>query len=293
MRSETLTCSDYRGFSKVAAQNGPRSAARFSPKPRINTLSKLRSIVGKLPRPLKKRVLNVVKQVRVAAFDIPDPMIDLQRLANLRHPDAILDIGAHHGQTAEELRAILGPTPIHCFEPFPESFRALESNTSTLSDVHTHPLALSDTDGTASFHSNANSQTNSLLDNDTDNNRMPAATAHRDQVTVQTSRLDTFTSVKLRNQRLFIKADVQGAELRLIEGGRDTLAKMTDVFYTEVSLARLYKDQGDLFSIHRELTETLPFVLYQIYRTRSDAQGRAMWSDAMWIHRDFAAQLED
>ena len=111
-------------------------------------------------------------------------------------------------------------------------------------------------------------------------------TAHTGKIDVPVTTLDEWLGQHVPAGDVVVKADVQGAELKLIEGGRQSLRSRVSVFYTEVSLAELYIGQGDLFSIHAALTSNLPFVLYQIYRTRSDANGRALWADAMWIRKD-------
>jgi FkbM family methyltransferase len=240
-----------------------------------------------LPRPIYEGVLQTGKRWKRGLFDISDPMSDLQRLAAIRPPQAILDIGAHHGQTALGLRNHFPQTLIHSFEPFPESFAKLQQATSQFNNFVAHPFALGAECETAQFYSNRNSQTNSLLPVDTAAISMGRATENVGTIDVQVRTLDSMIPEHFSGLRLFIKADVQGAELKLIEGAQKTLAQQTDVFFTEVSLSPLYQDQGDLFSIHRALTDSLPFELYQIYRTRSNSQGKALWADAMWIRKEF------
>lgn len=247
----------------------------------------IKKFVGSSPVVIRKPLLAFAKSIRTNLFGVPDPLNDLARLGRIKLPDAILDIGAHHGQTAIELRSLFPGLQIHCFEPYSESFDILKSATQHLQPIWHHKVALCDIDGTSKFFVNINSQTNSLLDNDKDNIDEIPSTAHLSKEEVETRTLDSFSKTNLNGKRLFIKADIQGAELKLISGGLKTLAEMTDVFLCEVSLASLYQGQGDLFSINSIMTSQLPFVLYQIYRTVSNSQGRALWADAIWVRQGF------
>ena len=58
----------------------------------------------------------------------------------------IFDVGANVGQTAAGFREHFPGAEIHCFEPVPASFRALQSHTAGM-DIRCHQLAMSDTPG--------------------------------------------------------------------------------------------------------------------------------------------------
>lgn len=217
-----------------------------------------------------------------------DPIEDMARLATALKPGAILDIGAHVGAVATALAKRVPTVPIHAFEPTPSSAGKLRAVVQKYPKIIVHELAMSASNGEHTFFLNRQEQTNSLLDNSEANNRFFGdQTAHAACVRVKTITLDSWTERHSPASPLFIKADIQGAELALIEGGQKTLRDSTALFFSEASLANLYDGGADLFAIHRALTTSLPFVLLDIYRTYRNSNGRAMWTDAMWIHKDF------
>lgn len=64
----------------------------------------------------------------------------------------IVEAGAFDGNDTRKMSLQWPQGVIHAFEPVPEIFQRLLNNTSTLKNVHYHPLALSDHNGIAEFY---------------------------------------------------------------------------------------------------------------------------------------------
>lgn len=220
------------------------------------------------------------------------PIDELARLARLLKPASILDIGAHVGDVTLTLAKAIGDVPIHAFEPAPDTARLLRQNVDGQKRISVHEVAISAATGEEDLFINRSSQTNSLHDNDVGNIAyLGDPTAHVGSVRVRTQALDDWMAMHASPGPIVIKADVQGGELQLIQGGRRTLRHSTAVIMTEVSLMPLYKGAGDLFQIQAALAE-LGFCLLDIFRTYRNAAGLAMWADAMWIHEDYVGRLD-
>lgn len=253
----------------------------------------IREMIGRAPPPLRRAIYECGRMVRTSVFRLPDPFDDLLRIRNVVNPSAILDIGAHEGETVLALRRTLPGVPIHAFEPIPDNFLKLNARVSAIAGVKVHELALGSDIGTVSMFQNANSQTSSLLDNGDDNRRFyPQDSSHAAMIDVPMKTLDSWSADFPDYTSLFIKADVQGAESLLISGGLGTFRTKVDAFYTEISVGDLYQGQADLFSVHELLTQSTPLRLFQLYRTRSNGSGRALWLDAMWVKDEVLAALE-
>jgi len=256
-------------------------------------LSNLRRAFGRLPGPLRAGARRIGRTILTEVFAVPDPFVDLARVVRKVNPAAILDIGAHVGETSLELARRFPGVPIHAFEPTPESYQRLRDNTRHLDCVKTHNVALGRETCTQRLFVNNNAQTNSLLENASGNmTHLTIDTAHRGWVDVQVTTLDRWAKEHLALDPIVIKADVQGAELQLLEGGRETFRERAAAFYTEASIAELYLEQADLLSIMSYMHTIGTFDLYQLYRTRSNSHGRALWLDAMWVRSAVVAALE-
>ncbi len=138
----------------------------------------------------------------------------------IRPGGTVLDIGAHVGSTALSLAEAVGPTgTVIAFEPDPISAdlfrRAIEK--SMARNITLHPFALGAHDGSATlFHNPSNRADNRLV---MDPTMSPRAEPVRVQVRMLSSLAaeepDLFSNISA------IKLDVQGYEMRVIEGMAD------------------------------------------------------------------------
>jgi FkbM family methyltransferase len=240
--------------------------------------------LAKLPPPIKRPLRRLAVWVQVTVFRQPHAWWDLIDLARRAQPAAILDIGAYVGEASVEFARACSNVPVYAFEPTPATIAVLRQRTRAWRNITIVPGALSDKTGTAEFFLNVNDQTNSLLDNAEDHRMlMPVPTRHVRRVTVSTFRLDDWLAEHVPDGPIVLKADVQGAERMLIDGGRDALARRVAAILTEASIGSLYDHAADFFEIHERLTKQLPFVLYQLYPSARLGR-RAMWTEATWIN---------
>lgn len=125
-----------------------------------------------------------------------------------------IDVGANKGVYTHLLAALAAH--VHAFEPNPKAYRWL--NRALPPNVTPHPLALSNSDGSADLYlpqrgKGFSNQLGSL-------SRMKAKTPHA-TVPVETRTMDAcaFSNVG------FIKIDVEGFEMQVLEGARGTIAR--------------------------------------------------------------------
>jgi FkbM family methyltransferase len=223
----------------------------------------------------------------------PDAWVDLLTVCRSIRPAAVLDVGAHVGRTVEQFADELPDIPIHAFEPTPLSAATLRRRVAGLPNVTVHELALDDRAGCLPFFLNRFDATNSLLDNARgDRSSQTALAEHVEQIEVEATTLDDWCAAELASGDLVIKADVQGAEGRVVAGGRRVFAdRRVAAIYCEVAFAPLYEGQTSFFELHETLTTTYGLALWQIYPLSRDSAGRAAWGDALWLREDALASL--
>ena len=156
--------------------------------------------------------------------------------------DTILDIGANTGQFAGFLRKQFPAARIFSFEPIPDCYRELCKSMFGDSRFRAFNLAVSDINGTVSFHLSSFSQSSSMLPMGQLHKDNFPFTAGEETITVESVRLDDFAKTIDLGGKLLIKIDVQGVEEKVVAGGADTIRK-ADVLFLETNFQRLYKGQ--------------------------------------------------
>jgi FkbM family methyltransferase len=180
----------------------------------------------------------------------------------------------------------LADVPIHAFEPTPLSAASLRQRAARFRNVTVHELALADRAGVLPFFLNRFDETNSLLDNSPGSGQTALA-EHVGRIDVRATTLDDWCAAAAPSADLVIKADMQGAEGRLVAGGRRAFAeRRVAAFYSEVLFTPMYEGQASFCELHEMLTSTHGLALWQIYPLHRDVAGRAAWGDALWLRED-------
>ncbi len=140
-----------------------------------------------------------------------------------------VDVGANHGLFTHYLASLCGH--VHAFEASPCMAEILRRGYLRRGNVTVHQLALSNVDGTATL------QVPKFLGlsgyatlEDSDLSRKIDVSDGLERIEVPTRRLDSF---ELRDLG-FLKVDVEGHELEVLEGARDTLQRASAVVLAEL-----------------------------------------------------------
>jgi FkbM family methyltransferase len=164
----------------------------------------------------------------------------LQRRVLAQDLAVALDVGANVGQHAERLRSLGFTGRIISFEPGTAAFKVLSGRAArSPGDWEVRNKALGAEPGVAILRVSQNSVSSSLLPVAEEHVRAEprAATVSEEEVSVST--LDVETEAQ-EGGPFWLKLDVQGNELAVLQGGSTTLANTVAV-QTEVSFASLYE----------------------------------------------------
>jgi FkbM family methyltransferase len=159
------------------------------------------------------------------------------------------DIGANIGAVATHLARNVGDAGrVHAFEPVPALRARLEKNLARNgleTAVSVHSLALSNRTGEARL---------AIAGIDADNQGLASLVASGEErltstLTVPTITLDDFVADRNITRIDFMKIDIQGAEILLLDGARQTLLRLRPDLIMEVSpqdMAGIGKTSSDL-----------------------------------------------
>jgi FkbM family methyltransferase len=164
----------------------------------------------------------------------------------------VLDIGAHVGFFALGAAKRVGAAGhVHVFEPTPETLKILEAHVALNhwnDRVTVFPGVVADKNGEMTFYSHGTSMAASLSrENTVDLN--PERPQHAKALSVPAVTLDSYCSER-RIRPDVIKIDVEGAELLVLQGGRETLTTHDVTIFCEVHTRHLKNCGGSLEALN-------------------------------------------
>lgn len=175
-------------------------------------------------------------------------------LSELQHPrpNTVLDIGANNGQFAEAaFRAFPGAT-VYSFEPITECYERLLLMREQQPTLRPIQIALSDRDGEMDFWLSRFRDSSSIQEMMPTHTEAWPHTEIEAKIRVPIARLDSIAPELDLKPPVFAKLDVQGHELAVINGGRETLSRCQRVML-ECNFAPLYKGQPSFTQLYDEL----------------------------------------
>lgn len=214
-----------------------------------------------------------------------DPWADLAKIhKNKKGSLTVLDVGANSGQSVFNVMRHFPSAKVFSFEPDTRVFPALEEVSRKFPGCRAFPFALGATETCLQLIRAQSSEGNSFLAVD---GAIPAEIKGAWNSEVGTSsvpvrRLDTvFKELSLSSVDV-LKIDVQGYELRVLEGAGSMLtpARIRSVLL-EICLVPVYEHQSaanELFS----LLADRGYWLVSLYPADYLANGRMIWCDALF-----------
>lgn len=154
-----------------------------------------------------------------------------EKLAQPKTGDIVFDIGAHAGFWTGRAAGMVGEQGrIYSFEPEPSNYALLCENVQHIKQVEAYPLAFSNVQGRGVLHLSHSSAEHSLEPN----------VMKTSNVVIDIDTLDTFFS-RLVDMINFIKIDVEGHELQVLQGGKKTIKKCRPIIVMEIGAPELQK----------------------------------------------------
>jgi FkbM family methyltransferase len=160
-------------------------------------------------------------------------------------PDAVvIDVGAHAGQFSKLFARMAPRGRVHAFEPsaYARSIMIPALRWNRLANVELSPVGLSDRPGRATLHTPL--KASSALGFGTahfgsERTGTPGVAGRAVDQEVATTTLDAFAAARGLERLDFIKADIEGWEMRALAGGEATLRRFRPALYLEVDGACL------------------------------------------------------
>lgn len=176
--------------------------------------------------------------------------------------DVVFDVGAHRGDWTACVLTMRQPASLHLFEAAPQMLAELEARDFSFDGLLTiESAAIGASEGYGAFHCYMDSPAWSGFYRREDAERQFGKQAPR-LVQVRTTSLDTYCANKNIRHVNFIKIDVEGAELDVIQGASELLSRGA-VDYVQFEYGGTYQDAGVKL---RQVYSYLKRFGYAVYR---------------------------
>ena len=213
----------------------------------------------------------------------------LFRIGLLTEHSTIFDVGAYNGDLSHLYLSRCKKGTVYAFEPSPAQFKVLSDKFAGNTSLIPIQAALSDINGRSKLNLSAFSPTNSLL-----HANRAANTIWGDgvfdsvgSVEVEAITLDTFVSIHSISRIDLLKLDVQGAELRVLEGARKAIeSESIHSIFVEVTNQTTYVHQPSFWEVMRTISQ-LGYMLHSFHDVDSDNLGYIRQFDCLFISKRF------
>ena len=147
-------------------------------------------------------------------------LYDIQRFAGTRDIRVAFDVGANEGQTARELLRYIPSSRIYCFEPVSATHSALTARFGNRPNVSCIRQALGDRRHATTIKLRQESELNSIFVSDVGAANLTGASEE-----VEVTTVDLFCAEQAIEHIDILKMDVQGYELRVLEGASEMISE--------------------------------------------------------------------
>ncbi|MGI9470204.1 MAG: FkbM family methyltransferase [Rubripirellula sp.] len=208
------------------------------------------------------------------------------RLMDKYEIDVVLDVGANNGQYGRELISMGWKRRLISFEPLSSAWQKLNANARPHPNWFAEQMALGSADGMATINISQNTQSSSFRDILPAHVSAAPTSAYVGTEEVKVARLDSvIDDFCLPDDRCFLKLDVQGFEMDVLEGAEDSLARCVGL-QAEMAVTPLYKGET-LFTDMVDHLDSLGYCLMSIDGVFEDEQtGQYAQLEGIFYRRD-------
>ena len=182
--------------------------------------------------------------------------------------DSVLDVGANIGYWSTALSAQVGPRGrVYAFEPSPVTLEYLRKNIAinNCGNVSVFPVGLSSEDKTGRFWLSKDHTGSSRLDDD--------SSKKDESIEIEVVALDSICGSFDLDRISFIKIDVEGGEVKILEGAKKLLSKISPIILLECN-SSLYKESGVSLARFIAICDSLGYIPHKVPSLERLREGR-------------------
>ena len=209
----------------------------------IYRLSQLYDIIT-IPGIFKARTAGIYFNMYKMMFNVFNQGVDF---------NTFIDVGASTGMFSKTCNYFYNKAQIFAFEPLIESYKELSKLKDTIKRFESFNIALGEENRSDFINKSSYHYSSSLLEMSQVHKEAFPYSANSEKEKIDVYSLDSILNNKQFEGPTLMKIDVQGYELKVLEGARNTLKKC-DFIVIELSLKELYLGQPSFDNIYNFIT---------------------------------------
>lgn len=193
----------------------------------------------------------------------------------IRSLNTVIDIGANNGQFALFIDLFYKEAEIFCFEPLDSASQKINKIFQDKENLHNYKLAISNVKAELQINISNRNDSSSLLVPTKKQTIIFPGTDILNKAIIKTDNLSNIIQKSDISQPALLKIDVQGYELKVLEGCKDLIDRFEWV-YIECSFLELYQGQAlisDIINFLFNLNFELSGIYNLYYDNKSPIQG--------------------
>ncbi len=235
---------------------------------------------------MSNRFSSFIKKIVVRKdqnlVSLDEPFETMERLLKGKRVTGILDAGASNGSVSKRLLQHFPDATVYGFEPNPMYVKDLTAYADAEPRFKPQYLALSDQEGTADLHVTESPGITSLFSRAKSLETYDAKGSTVKKVEkVNVVTIDSWASAADRDIQV-MKFDIQGGELKALQGATRTLQESTLMIFIEIWFNPSYEG-GALFGDVDMFLRRHGFVLQDIYKPKYQPNGLLYWANAIYL----------
>jgi FkbM family methyltransferase len=213
-----------------------------------------------------------------------DPYKVIAHLLRRQKITGIIDAGASNGRISQRFLRMFPKAFVYAFEPNPLYAEILRKKAATNKHFIPQFYALSDREHSANLHITQSPGITSLFRPGENLTRLyPQDTKVNSVIEIETVTLDRWAERNGFPGIQIMKFDIQGGELKALEGADNLLQTTTLLVYTEILFNPLYEEAAIYSDIDLSLRKR-GFVLHDIFKPRYGKEHKILWANAIFVH---------
>jgi len=229
---------------------------------------------------IKKKILGKNQNL----ISIEEPYHVMATLLKNHKVSAVIDAGASDGHISRRFLRLFPSACAYAFEPNPLYRQQLLQYAKEDPRFRPQFVALSDNEGSADLLITESPGCTSLFKPaDMLREYDSAGSSVEASEKVEVCTIDAWAKRNGDAAIEIIKFDIQGGELKALDGAKQVLEHSTLLVYTEVWFNPCYEG-GAIFSEIDSFMRRQGFVLYDIYKPKYNKKGVIMWGNAIFVN---------